>query len=127
MEIHHAHLAVEYEVENLDDSSEIEDSDDPCDIDDPQTIGDPDEIDQIEIAALPQTQPKSFTGIEDPTITEKRRRAKRQHATYIRWIEKMTREQKEALRQYRRVNNRDWRARHVERIKSDEYRAKMRE
>lgn len=38
----------------------------------------------------------------------------------------MTREQKDALRQYRRVTSRDWRERHTERIKSDEYRAKMR-
>lgn len=78
-----------------------EDSDNPCDIDDPQTIRDPNDVDQIEIAALPQTQPKSFTRIEDPAITEKRLRAKRQHATYVRWIEKMTREQKEALRQWK--------------------------
>lgn len=116
-----------HEKEDSDDPNEIEDSDDPCDIDDPQTIGDPDDVDQIEIAALPQAQPKSFTGIEDPTITEKRLRDKQQHAKYVRSIEKMTREQKEALRQYRRVTSRDWRARHAERIKSDEYRLKMRE
>ncbi|OJJ05486.1 hypothetical protein ASPVEDRAFT_894330 [Aspergillus versicolor CBS 583.65] len=77
-------------VKDSDNPDEIKDADNLHDIDNIQTITDPN-IDQIEITALSQIQLKTFTRIEDPAMITKRLRAKRQHATYVRWIEKMTR------------------------------------
>ncbi|CEN60042.1 hypothetical protein ASPCAL02483 [Aspergillus calidoustus] len=101
----------------------IDDSDDGDNWEDADNTN---EIDEIEIAALPGTQTKSFSGIEDPVITAKRHKAKQQHATYMRWIQNMTAEQKDALREFRKLTSRNWRAANFERVNSDEYRARNR-